>query len=198
MGKELARSLSQNSTLTSLNVSYYGISVDDIEAVAGIPNLTELNLSKIGLFDENIGALIKCKSLTILDVSQNRIRDEGAKILAKNERLVSLKIDGNKIGEAGIEALARNSTLTYLDITKNQGNGEVLSILETMLDRRIKQTREHSLRLGQLLSLIFSGEGLTGGYLQTFPLELERLILEYCKPQQSFVLRSDQNTIQGK
>jgi hypothetical protein len=110
------------------------------------------------------------------------VDDEGAEALAKNKSMTSLDVASNDIGKKGIKALMENSTLTFLDTGHNPGSGDVCEDLEEMWDRKTKRVKEHS-RLGSLLSLIFSSNGLTANNLPTIPFELERIIWDYCKPE---------------
>ncbi|MBW8309735.1 MAG: SEL1-like repeat protein [Candidatus Paracaedibacteraceae bacterium] len=102
-------------------------------------NLMSLNLDSNRIGSEGAKALANNTTLTSLDLSQNSIRSEGAEALAKNTTLTSLDLSSNGIGPEGAEALAKNTTLTFLDLSFNEIGPEGAKALanNTLLKRLI-------------------------------------------------------------
>jgi hypothetical protein len=106
----LASSLTNNSTLTSLDLSFNQIS--DL----GVRSLTQVLLP-----DQN-------SSLKILYLSKNGISDDGAKYLSEmlqtNQTLTELWLSNNEIGNRGVKQIANvlakyNKTLKLLSLSTN-------------------------------------------------------------------------------
>jgi len=126
--KLLQEALVENTTLTSLNVSY-----NQIDAAGA-------------------AALAQNTTLTSLDVSWNQIGDAGATALAQNTTLTSLDVGGNQIGAAGAAALAQNTTLTSLDVCNNEvivGETYVQLLQEVIANNRYQQQsrRDHFIQM---------------------------------------------------
>jgi hypothetical protein len=153
-----------NSALTSLSVENNSIDDQGAEILATIPNLKKLN------------------------VANNVIGNRGAIALAGNKTLISLDVGSNKIGKEGIEALIQNEDFTHFDMSSNLKGEDEYTLSKKMLDGRLERVKRHN-RLGTLLPLIFSGKDLTGDDLVTLPDELEKIILDYCKPPR-FILQN--------
>jgi Leucine-rich repeat (LRR) protein len=168
------KTLAKNGTLSSLKIDYCDMDQGGIEVLAGMPSLTQLSVEGNKLSDASAKALARCPSLRALNIAKNGIGDEGAKALAESRSLTSLKIDGNKIGKCGIEVLSANPNLTYLEITNNPGNDEASNTLGKMINQKVKQRKSYFPETGRLLSLAFNSS-------RELPLDLEKLILEYCE-----------------
>jgi hypothetical protein len=182
-GKGGLEALARNQKLTSLDV---GMSIVKInEEILGIlsknRSLSYLNVDYCGVNTNGVKILASMPDLTGLSMKGNHLSDPDGIILARSESLKMLNVGQNKIGKEGIEALARNPRFTSLDVRDNPGNEEAKGELLKMLNGRIKERREYASHLRHLLSLLFSGEGLTGSSCPSLPLELEGLIFEYCK-----------------
>jgi hypothetical protein len=121
--------------------------------------------------------------LTTLNIAKNKISDKGAKALAK-KGLISLDVSGNHIKKEGIEALVMNPTFTYLNIGNNPESYYADQPLREVLNQKIAQVKGYpKLRT---VSLFSSNENPVAGI---FPLELEKLILDYCEPS-PFICRN--------
>ncbi|XP_068700177.1 NLR family CARD domain-containing protein 3-like isoform X2 [Montipora foliosa] len=132
----LAHAMATNSTVTKLDLLYYGIGESGVAALAKAveinSTLTRLHLSHNGIGDSGAAALAKAveinSTLTELDLPYNRIGYSGAAALAKaveiNSTLTELDLSGNGIGDSGAAALAKaveiNSTLTELYLRVNR------------------------------------------------------------------------------
>jgi len=112
--------LAQNTTLTSLDVSYNEIGAAGAAALAQNTTLTSLDMGWNQIGAAGAAALAQNTTLTSLHVDDNEIGDAGAAALAQNTTLASLDVTGNQIGAAGAAALAQNTTLTSLNVSQNE------------------------------------------------------------------------------
>jgi hypothetical protein len=125
-------SLSKNSTLLSIDLSYNALQDDGAAAVAqslGACSLLTLSLTSNSITDAgalSIAEMLKrddC-NLTSLNMANNGITDTGAimiaEALALNRRLETLYIEENAIGDAGVHALehAAKETFSVNDISE--------------------------------------------------------------------------------
>jgi Leucine-rich repeat (LRR) protein len=162
---KILKTLIQNPNLLSLTIGK--ISIEDAKVITTSSSLTFLDVRCTTLGDFICKVLAKSKTLQTLILPGCEVADEGVIALAKNKTLTSLEPDHNKIGRKGVRALAENMAIKHLCISRNPGS----DILEEILDRRILHSQDRS----ALESLLFS--------LLTFPSDLEKLILGYCKPE---------------
>jgi Leucine-rich repeat (LRR) protein len=168
MAVKIPKSFLGNSTLTSLKVKIF----DDgnVGILATLPNLTKLDIpwNESGMRIESLEALVRSTSLQILNIAGNLVGDKGAVILTKCRSLTSLDVSYNDITRKGIQFLMENLPLTYLDISSNPGS----DVWEEIVDAKLELINNHS-KLGSLLSSFL---------ICRLPSDLERLILDYCKP----------------
>jgi Ran GTPase-activating protein (RanGAP) involved in mRNA processing and transport len=116
----LMKALSENHTLTSLNVGRNQIGAIGAKALSENHTLTSLDVDDNQIGAIGVKALSENHTLASLNVSDNQIGDEGAKALSENHTLTSLDIRGNQIGAIGVKALSENHTLTSLNVYNNQ------------------------------------------------------------------------------
>jgi hypothetical protein len=115
-----AQALNENHTLTSLTVSNNEIGDIGAKALGEIPTLTTLDVSGVGLGAIAAKALSQHPTLTWLDVSSNNIGMEGAKALSENQTLTTLGVNDTELGAIGAKALSQNQTLTMLYVSNNR------------------------------------------------------------------------------
>jgi uncharacterized protein (UPF0262 family) len=181
-GKDGLAALIENRSLTSLSIEKVKMDNGLLESLVSNSILTSLEINRSGVNDEG-AKILALSALRRLIVSDNQICDSGAIALAGSKTLTYLGMDRNKVGQKGIEALTENLNLVHLDISYNEGEDGTRHALEKMWKRRIEWVEWHD-RLRNLLFLLFSREGLAGYCPPKLPLEMEKLVLDYCEPPQ--------------
>ena len=144
----LVEALKVNSTLTKLDLDFYGIGD---QGATGLAEALKVNstLTVLVLKDNVIGhqgatsiaeALKVNSTLTNLDLQHSYIGDQGATSIAEalkvNSTLTNLDLQDNDISDQGatclVEALKMNSTLRFLDLSLNNVRKRVVSELRLL------------------------------------------------------------------
>jgi hypothetical protein len=110
-----------------------------------------------------------------LDISWNKIDNKGAKALAEHPNLTELNISENNIDGVGMKFLIDNLQFSHLDVSHNQGN-DAINMPKEMWRKRVEAVQNYTGLSGLLSPILSSTCSLE------FPQEMEKLILEYCKP----------------
>jgi Leucine-rich repeat (LRR) protein len=170
IGSEMGPFLVQNLTLVSLDISYhYHLDIESLRTRAKLTNLTELSIACCSVSDV-VSILNGFALLKTLNVAGNNISDRDVAILMENRSLTSLDMSQNGIGKNSIESLLTNPSFTYLNISNNPGSCYADEPLQKVMNRKVTHIKEYP----KLRTLPL--------FPSHFPLELEKLILDYCEP----------------
>ena len=128
--QELRGALEKNTRLSLLDVSGNLLDERTIKILADLPHITSLIAVNCRINNEGAKIFARNNTFTTLNINNNHIFEEGAVSLAQNTTWVSLSLFRNKIGEKGAAALAKNPVIKYLNIGYNSIHSEGISAFE--------------------------------------------------------------------
>ncbi len=116
---ELATTLSELSLLSSLNLSFTGMTAHGLRKLATLP-LRDLYLSGSPLTDQDLAVLEQWPQLSLLRFDGTSITDAGLEHVGRLRRLRSLRLDSTAITDQGLQQLKALRALTGLNLDQTQ------------------------------------------------------------------------------